>query len=303
MSKNTKISLALVIAIALGLAYGIFWCWQNRQQPTREAACKAARKTAVKMLRDAQGDDVCKQLRKLAEERYFHTWFNNTPPYMHVAWETLVPSDLIAQLAEEAFLRFAGNGEPNSEDVPRLKQLIAFAEGFLPSCTDEGSANALRDRLLDGHFLVGDFDGAIAMLEKGLPGHDPAWCKATVAKLRAHRAMETAAKPGLDAESVKKAKLEAARNFTAFGEYMLTPANEKFEDCDPTTGVIYSFEWVAAKNFMRSAVLAREAGETKMADELAARAKKYYTPALKKAEEDKRSLEVLKAEMKSYGLQ
>ena len=140
------------------------------------------------------------------------------------------------------------------------------------------------------------------MLEKGLPGHDPAWCKATVAKLRAHRAMETAAKPGMDAAAVKKAKEEAIANFTAFGEYMLTDSMKQFEDCDPTTGVIYSDEWVAAKNFMRSAVLAREIGDTKKADELAARAKKYYTPALEKAKEDKKSLDVLKAEMKSYGL-
>ena len=51
-----------------------------------------------------------------------------------------------------------------------------------------------------------------------------------------------------------------------------------------------------------AAVLAREIGDTKKADELAARAKKYYTPALEKAKEDKKSLDVLKAEMKSYGL-
>ena len=299
MSRNTKISFVVVILAALGIAFGINWCWQNRQTPETR---KAARKAAVKMMREAKGDEICNQLQKLANERYFHTWFDNSFPYMHVAWETQVPVDLIAQLAEEAFLRFAGNGEPNSEDIPHLKQMMAFSEALLPRCTDEGSANALRDRLLDGHFLVGDFDGAIAMLEKGLPGHELDWCKATVAKLRAHRAMEAAAKPGLDAAAVKKAKLEAIENFVAFGEYMLTPANEKFEDCDPTTGVIYSFEWVAAKNFMRSAVLAQEIGEKAKADELSARAKKYYKPALEKAKEDKKSLEALQAEMKSYGL-
>ena len=299
MSRNTRISFVVVILAALGIAFGINWCWQNRQTPETR---KAARKAVVKMMREAKGDEICNQLQKLANERHFHTWFDNSFPYMHVAWETQVPVDLIAQLAEEAFLRFAGNGEPNSEDIPHLKQMMAFSEALLPRCTDEGSANALRDRLLDGHFLVGDFDGAIAMLEKGLPGHDPDWCKATVAKLRAHRAMEAAAKPGLDAAAVKKAKLEAIENFVAFGEYMLTPANEKFEDCDPTTGVIYSFEWVAAKNFMRSAVLAQEIGEKAKADELSARAKKYYKPALEKAKEDKKSLEALQAEMKSYGL-
>lgn len=299
MSKNTKISIALVVLVAVGLAGGVGWCWKIRESPESR---RAARKEVVKELRAEQGDGVRAYLDKLAGERFFHSWFDNQFPYLHVAWETRVPTDFIAQLAEEAFLKFAGNGEPGSEDVPHLKQIMAFIEAIIPNCTTEAAANAVRDRLLDGRFLVGDFEGAIAMLEKGLPGHDPAWCKATVAKLRAHRAMETAAKPGLDAASVKKAKEEAIANFVAFGEYMLSDSMKTFEDCDPTTGVIYSFDWVAAKNFMRSALLAREIGDAKKADELTARARKYYAPALEKAKDDKKSLDTLKAEMKSYGL-
>jgi len=299
MSRSSKISLSLILVVAAALAFAVNWCWENRQTPETR---RAARKEVVKALRDAQGDEVANFLTRLASERYFHTWFDDKPPYMHVAWETKIPLDLIGQLAEEAFLRFAGNGEPNSEDVPRLKQIMAFAESFLTNRLSEDTSNALRDRLLDAHFLIGDFDGAIAMLERGMPGHPQEWAKATVAKLRAHRAMDIAAKPGQDAETVKKAKREAIENFVAFGEYMLTPANKDFEDCDPTTGVIYSFEWVAVKNFLRSAVLAREIGDTAKADELTARAKKYVESARKKAKEDKKSFEVFQAEMKTYGL-
>jgi len=299
MSRSTKISLTLVVLIAAALASAVGWCWKIRQTPESR---RQARKEAVKTLRDAKGDEVAAYLHRLADERFFHTWFDDSLPYMHVAWETKIPADMIAQLAEEAFLRFSGNGEPNSEDVPRLRQLMNFANSFLPNCTSEDAANALRDRLLDAHFLTGDFDGAIAMLEKGMPGRDPDWTKATAAKLRAHRAMEIASKPGTDAATVKKAKQEAIENFVAFGEYMLTPANKDFEDCDPTTGVIYSFEWVAVKNFMRSAVLAREIGDNAKVEELTARAKKYLESARKKAKEDKKSFEVFQAEMKSYGL-
>ena len=299
MSRSSKISLLLIVAVAAALASAIYGCWVIRQTPESR---REARKEVVKALRDAQGDEVAKYLSRLASERFFHTWFDDKLPYMHVAWETKIPLDLIGQLAEEAFLRFAGNGEPNSEDVPRLKQIMAFAESFLSNRLSKDTANALRDRLLDAHFLTGDFDGAIAMLEKGMPGRDPDWTKATAAKLRAHRAMEIASKPGTDAATVKKAKQEAIENFVAFGEYMLTPANKDFEDCDPTTGVIYSFEWVAVKNFMRSAVLAREIGDNAKVEELTARAKKYLESARKKAKEDKKSFEVFQAEMKSYGL-
>ncbi len=299
MSGKFKLYLAFLILVAAALAGMIGWCWKIRQ--TQESR-RQARKETVKELRALPDDKVEPFLRRLAGERFFHTWFDNKLPYMHVAWETRVPADFIAQLGEEAMLRFAGNGEAGSENKPRLRELMKFAEDFLPNCTSETSANNLRDRILDGHFLVDDFDGAIAMLEKGMPGHSPEWCKVTIAKLRAHRAMERAARPGLDAESVKKAKREAMENFIIFGEYMLSDSMKDFEDCDPTTGVIYSFEWVAAKNFIRSAQLAEEIGENAKADELRARAKKYFEPAERKAKDDPKSLEALKAEMKSYGL-
>jgi hypothetical protein len=59
---------------------------------------------------------------------------------------------------------------------------------------------------------------------------------------------------------------------------------------------------VAVKNFMRSAQLAREIGDTAKADELTAHAKKYVESARKKAKDDKKSFELFQAEMKSYGL-
>ena len=384
MARSSKILLSLIVGIAVALVFAVGWCWKIRQTEESRSAALQEVETAM---REVQDGDVVNYLNRLASERFFHTWFDRKLPYLHVAWETKVPLDVIGKYAadalrrfskgnvsnaeyvprlkqltyfaesllpnrlsgdvanvlrerlryannrllgvyflsgdfdsivamskkvlpddiawrtEEAFLHFSGNGEPNSEDVPRLKQLIGFAESFLAgNQLSEDAANALSERLLDAHFLIGDFDGAIAMLEKGLPGRDKDWATATVAKLRAHRAMDIAAKPGQDAETVKKAKREALENFVVFGEYMLSPAMEKFEDCDPTTGVIYSFEWVAVKNFMRSAVLAREIGDTAKADELTARAKKYVESARKKAKEDKKSFDVFQAEMKTYGL-
>ena len=132
MSRNSKISLLLIVVVAVALASAIKWCWEIRQTPESR---REARKEVVKALRDAQGDDVAIYLSRLASERFFHTWFDDKPPYMHVAWETKVPPRVIAQLAEDAFLRFAGNGEANSEDVPHLKQMMAFAEESLPKST------------------------------------------------------------------------------------------------------------------------------------------------------------------------
>ena len=83
---------------------------------------------------------------------------------------------------------------------------------------------------------------------------------------------------------------------------MLSSEMEDFEDSDPANGVIYSREWVAAKNYMRCKALSEAAGDAKGASEFEAKAKPLYKAALHKAEEDNVSLEELKKEMKSYGL-
>ena len=301
MSKNIKISLIPVIALAAGLAWGVHWCWKTRLTP--EARLTTNREV-LRTVRTVKNEDIGAYLRDLAFTRYFHTWFDNSFPYMHVAWETKVPPELVAQMTEDAFLRFVGKGENGADDIPRLKEMIAFAEEFMAGCKDAAAPgfNDLRDRLLDAYFLVGDYDGAIAIMEAGMPGHDKGWLVATIAKVKAHRALHRAAQPGLDAEAVKQAKREAMDNFTAFGEYMTTDVMKDFEDCDPSTGVVYSPEWVSVKNFLRSAKLAREIGDVAKAEELRARAMKYLPEARKKASDDTKSLEMFEADMKSYGL-
>jgi hypothetical protein len=53
---------------------------------------------------------------------------------------------------------------------------------------------------------------------------------------------------------------------------------------------------------MRCVQLAREIGDTALAEELTARSKKLIASARKKSKSDKKSSEAFEAEMKSYGL-
>ena len=162
-----------------------------------------------------------------------------------MASQTRVPYDYIGQLTENQIIRFAGN-DKDKPNVQRIKELLAFSEKLLPLCTKDGAAS-LTERRLDAFFLVGDYDSAITLLESGkITTRTPLWCKGTAAKLRAHKAM--------DAKEYK----EAIKQLQVFGEFMLSDEQKDFEDCDPTTGIIYSREWVVGKNYLRCRDLARD---------------------------------------------
>ena len=122
-----------------------------------------------------------------------------------------------------------------------------------------------------------------------MPKRSPGWCKGTAAKLRAHKAMETGDRK------------EAVKQLLAFGAFMLSDEQKDFEDCDPTTGIVYSRDWVVARNYMRCAKMSRELGDAAQADAYLADAKRYFATAHEKAKDDQKSLDTLRAEMKEAG--
>ena len=288
MNKPVKIAVSLIVASAV-LAGGVRYLWSIRQttEMTRET-----QKTVRREFRKAPLDEASVRLNKLADEKFFTVRFGNSFPYLSMGMEPKVPYDFIGLLTEEAFIRLAGDVKsPKADTDRRIKDLIAFSAKMIDSGVLSKSAmNSLRERRLDGYFLVSDYDGAIAMLDQGIEGRTPEWCKSTAAKLRAHKAMDA----GQNKEAVKQ--------LLVFIEYMLSDAMKDFEDSDPANGVVYSREWVAAKNYMRCATLSDEDGDAKAKADFTEKAKPLYKAALEKAKDDDVSLKELQKEMKSYGL-
>jgi len=285
--------------VLLAVAGFVAAAWNMRD--TNESR-RAARRETSKALRDCAPEAVLPFLEKLAAEKSFHTWFEKAEDGSTSPWRfwtvrcgslTRVPYDFIGQLTEDQFIRFAGDGGAKPADVPRLKEMLAFSEKLVKSgVLSVPAANALKERRLDGYFLSNDFDGAIAYLEQeGAPNRSPAWCKGTAAKLRAHKAME--------AKDLK----EAVKQLLVFGDFMLSDEQKDFEDCDPTTGIVYSREWVVARNYMRCSKMTRELGDAATADKYFAEAKTHFATAHEKAKDDQKSLETLRAEMKEAGLE
>ena len=283
---KTFIVLAVLAAI---LAGGVCWLWSIRLTKEQEReTCKTVRRE----FRKASLDEAAPRLRKLNGEKSFTVRFGESFPFISLSFEPCVSYDFIGLLTEEAFIRLAGDvTSPKADTDRRIKALIDFSGEMIKENKLTSSAcESLRERRLDGFFLIDDFDGAIKELGNGLPGRTPEWCTSTVAKLRAHKAMNA----GQRQEAIKQLKI--------FIDYMLSDVMKDFEDSDPANGVVYSREWVAAKNYMRCATLAGDDGDAKAKADFTEKAKPLYKAALEKVKDDTVSLKELQKEMKSYGL-
>ncbi len=250
------------------------------------------RKAAVKTFRaicPAQADAVLPYLQNLADTLTLRMQFDGQLVSLPKGHVTALPVDLVGQLAEDAFIRLAGASAPSPANVKRLNELLAFTDKLMPRLS-EGAQQSLLDRRLDGFFLTGNYDGAIALLDKGLPSHTPGWCKGTAAKLRYHR---------LEAAGQKDAAL---KQLLIFIDFMLSDEQKDFEDCDPTTGIIYSREWVVGKNYLRCRDLARDLKDSALEAEYFKKAKELYAVALQKAKDDAKALAELKKEAQAVGL-
>ena len=288
MKTPVKILIAIAVLAAV-IAGGYVKLWSMRQSRDQQ---RATEKQVRKEFRAAPMDEAAQRLRKLTDEHFFTVRSADSFPFLKVSSEPRVSYDSIGLLAEEAFIRLASDVKsPKADTDRRIKDLIAYSTYLLGlDKLSEVARNSLCERRLDGYFLIGDYDGAVALLDKGIGGRTPEWCKSTVAKLRAHKAMEA------------KQNKEAIKQLQIFIDYMLSDAMKDFEDADPANGVVYSREWVAAKNYMRGATLAGEDGDAKGKADFTEKAKPLYKAALEKAKDDKDSLAELQKEMKAYGL-
>ena len=288
MKTPVKILIAIAVLAAV-IAGGYVKLWSMRQSRDQQ---RATEKQVRKEFRAAPMDEAAQRLRKLTDEHFFTVRSADSFPFLKVSSEPRVSYDSIGLLAEEAFIRLASDVKsPKADTDRRIKDLIAYSTYLLGlDKLSEVARNSLCERRLDGYFLIGDYDGAVALLDKGIGGRTPEWCKSTVAKLRAHKAMEA------------KQNKEAIKQLQIFIDYMLSDVMKDFEDSDPANGVVYSREWVAAKNYMRCATLAGDDGDAKGKADFTEKAKPLYKAALEKAKDDKDSLAELQKEMKAYGL-
>lgn len=286
MSNAVRRSIEAVVVIIIAGAVFFGACWAIRETPEK---ARLERRATAQLVRQTPPDGVVTTLVAIAAQRQLRSHMFTRFPFVRLTYQRKIPADDVAELTEEAFIRFSGRGHPDENDIRRMRDLLKFSETLSPSCSPS-EALALRERQLDAHFLVKDYDGTIAMLEAGLAGRSTNWIAGTIAKLRAHKAVDL------------QQWNEAIKQFGIFGQCLLNESEDEPADCDPATGVVYSREWMVAKNYNRCAGLYAKLLDRPSALRMLNLAKEYYVKALDKAKDDPKSLAVLKAEVKPLGL-
>ncbi|MEI7900568.1 MAG: hypothetical protein WCK89_09950 [bacterium] len=173
-------------------------------------------------------------------------------------------------------------------DIELTKSLCAIGERILAVCSDATTVNSVKVKLLDGAFIVSNFDLAIHMLEQGIPGKDKVWHDLSLPKVKAHRAM------------AQKKPREAVQYFREFMNVWINSTQD--EELDPSSGVAYSREWILGRNACRIATILDAIPDKAEADQARAEAKAYFKIAIQKASKDAEATRLLKEETKDMGL-
>ena len=169
-----------------------------------------------------------------------------------------------------------------------IGKLCALGERIIAACPDTNIVNAVKVKVLDGAFIIENYDLAVTLLEKGIPGKDKVWHDMSIPKVKAHRAM------------AKNQPREAAGFFRAFMNAWI--ATEQEEEFDPVNGIAYSREWILGRNAKRIADLFESIPDKAEADKALAEAVAYFKTALEKAANDPEALKNLKEETAALGL-
>lgn len=150
-----------------------------------------------------------------------------------------------------------------TQDV--LRETVALARRLRPLLSEPADLGHLAALEMDGNFLLGDWDGTLAILEAGLPDHDAAWHQMSITKVKAHKALDAG---HLD---------EAAALFRAF--IGMLPDEEQ---PDPTTGVVYTREMLAGMNEKRIGDFYAKGGDAEKSAAAYEAARKWYADAAAK---------------------
>lgn len=175
-----------------------------------------------------------------------------------LAWK--VPADVVAPLYFREFYKVAQVG------APQLEAMAAVGNALAPAVQKQENSDAICTLLLDGAFLREDYAGALALLEKGVPGRDPDWHGMAICKVKAHLALQ------------KGDTAEAVERFREFMSYV--DKTWKEPEQDPSTGILYTKEMTLGFNARRIGDILKKAGDQNGASRSYAEARVYYEKAL-----------------------
>jgi tetratricopeptide (TPR) repeat protein len=197
------------------------------------------------------------------------------PALLEKLLQTGVSANQVGSILINRFYELAGDKEA-------VRKLCAIGSKVIAECGDTGTANDLKVRILDGAFIVEDYDLAVSMLEQGIPDKDELWHAMSIPKVKAHRAQ------------ARNQPREAVKYYREFMECWQN--SDKEEEVDPQTHITYSKEWILARNAKRIADILDSIPDQAEAQKARAEAREHFKAAIEKAQEDKAALDLVSKE-------
>ena len=163
-----------------------------------------------------------------------------------------------------------------------LVEMIELGRRLDPLNDDEDIRSFIRTSVVDGSFILGKYEAAIEMLEKGIPGRDEQWTRMALSKVRAHKAL-------YDEDWRDAVKY--------FREFMATIAGAKDEDTiDPETQVRHTKNMILGRNAKRIGDILMKIPDEPAAKEAYAEARDYFAKAREECADDPETLAVIEKE-------
>ena len=177
------------------------------------------------------------------------------------------------------FLRHAYGNIDDLKFVSSMKQL---GERLSQAAGDESSRASIDTILMDYAFLLEDYDYAISILERKIPGYDDSWHAMALAKVKAHKAL------------AENRPLDAIKEFRSF--MAAVQASEDGDTSDPSTGVIHTKEMILGRNAARIGDIYTSVTNKESAAAAYAEARDYFAKAIEKTT-DPETAEIAKKEL------
>lgn len=177
------------------------------------------------------------------------------------------------------------------ENKDEIKAMLAIAGKLMPMYDkDDGRGRIyvmlLQSMILDGTFMVEDYDGAIALIENDYgvwEKDDEEWRKAAINKIEAHAALKRGDKD------------EAVRRFREFMNSI--DVFDHMGQEDPMTGLTHTKEMTLGLNARRIGDILVSIGKKTEASQAYAEAAQYYAKAMTEVKSGGKEAEYIKTEL------
>jgi len=163
-----------------------------------------------------------------------------------------------------------------------ISRMVEIGNKLSSALTNEDDLTAIGTMLLNAHFILEDYRGALRVLEAGVPGRAKEWVEMAKIKINAHLAL----KSGKKAEAV-----------VLFRKFMDGVKLNGKSELDPETGVTHTKEMCLGLNAKRIGDILASMGAAKESAGAYEEALAYYRKALDDFPSDTKEYAIVKKEM------